>query len=167
MSEYCCPTPNNSVPSYPHPRICPQDGTLGCPVALITLKSLLKAAALMQLDPQQTYRFCPSSNCSVVYFSADGKTFTIADLKVPVFQKDPGAEVPVCYCFGWTRQRIQHELVSAGQTTAIESITAHIKAKRCGCEVNNPQGNCCLGNVRQTAKQAMETLRGDLHDPPV
>ncbi len=22
-----------------------------------------------------------------------------------------------------------------------------IKANRCGCEVNNPQGSCCLGNV--------------------
>lgn len=29
----------------------------------------------------------------------------------------------------------------------------HIKADRCGCEVNNPQGSCCLGNVSAFIKQ--------------
>ncbi len=30
-------------------------------------------------------------------------TFAAGDLKVPVFQKDSDMDVPVCYCFDWTR----------------------------------------------------------------
>lgn len=167
MSECCCPIPKNSGPDHPHPWSCPQDGTQGQPVALITLKSLLTGSALMQLDLQQTYRFCPSANCWVVYFSQAGQIFTTADLKVPVYQKAPGGEVPVCYCFDWTRQRIREEIQQQQTSRAISSIRAQIKAQRCGCEVNNPQGSCCLGNVRQAVEQVIETLQGDLYDHSV
>lgn len=46
------------------------------------------------------------------------------------------------------RRRIRSEISQSGTSSAISSIKTHIKAKRCGCEVNNPQGDCCLGNVR-------------------
>lgn len=160
MSESCCPTPNQSVTDHSRPSTCPQNGTQGPPVDLITLKSLLRGAALMQLEPQQTYRFCPDTECLVVYFSQAGQTFMTTDLKVPVFQKDSRAEVSVCYCFEWTRQRIGEEIERNGSSSAIASIKAQIKAKRCGCEVNNPQGHCCLGNVRQVVEQEMENLKG-------
>ncbi|MGQ9873055.1 putative iron-sulfur cluster-binding metallochaperone [Leptodesmis sp.] len=127
---------------------CPHDRSQGKPVKVLILKSLLVPQSLERLNPQVDYQFCSSANCPVVYFSAAGDVFTTDDLKVPVFQKDPGQEVPVCYCFGWTRQRIQQDLEQQGQTSAIAAITAHIKAGRCGCEVNNPQGSCCLKNVR-------------------
>lgn len=137
---------------------CPQNDNRGKPVQLITLKSLLKPSALERLEPASEYRFCETAECSVVYFSTIGDTFTIQDLKVPIFQKDNSADAPVCYCFGWSRQRLQNELALTGIGTAIESITAHIQAKRCGCEVNNPQGSCCLGNVRRAIKSAMSLV---------
>jgi hypothetical protein len=109
--------------------------------------------ALERLDSQNFYRFCSSASCPIVYFSAEVDTFATDDLKVPVFQKNPGQEVPVCYCFGWTRQRIQQNFEQQEQTSAIAAITAHIRAGRCGCEVNNPQGSCCLGNVRRIVQE--------------
>jgi hypothetical protein len=135
-------------------RLCPQDGTKEKPVQLITLKSLLLPVALEQLNPATAYGFCSSPNCSVVYFSEQGQTFTTADLKVSVFQKDMNEDVSACYCFGWSRQRIREEIQRLGESSAIASITAHVKAKRCGCEVNNPQGSCCLGNVRAVIEQS-------------
>jgi hypothetical protein len=147
MSQYCHSSQTTQE------RICPVDKTKGKPVKLITLKSLLRGAALEKLDPKSTYEFCPSSACSVVYFSNTGQIFTTADLKVPVFQKRFDVEVPVCYCFDWSRQRIREEIEQTGTSTAIASITTHIQAKRCGCEVNNPQGSCCLANVRETVQQ--------------
>lgn len=137
---------------------CPKDGTTGKPVKLITLKSLLIAAALERLDPQSTYMFCRSSDCSVVYFSEKAQIFTTGDLKVPVFQKDHQEQVSVCYCFDWSRQRLREEIEQTGISTAVTSITSHIKAKRCGCEVNNPQGTCCLANVRETVEQIKRSL---------
>jgi hypothetical protein len=139
-------------------RICPQDGTKGKPVQLITLKSLLVPVALEQLNPASAYGFCPSTNCPIVYFSEQGQTFTTADLKVPVFQKNVDENVFACYCFGWSRQRIREELNQSGKSNAVDMITTHIKAKRCGCEVNNPQGSCCLENVRSVVKQTVEEL---------
>jgi len=123
---------------------CPRNGAKGKPVLLITLKSLLVPDALAQLNAHQRYRFCASPDCPVVYFGEDAQTFETAQLKVPVFAKDPGPDVPVCYCFGWRRQPLQ----DPANRHAPDAIAAHIQAKRCGCEVNNPLGRCCLAEVR-------------------
>ncbi|MNP74322.1 BFD-like [2Fe-2S] binding domain protein [compost metagenome] len=66
-------------------------------------------------------------------------------LKVSVYQKDDSMAVPVCYCFGWTRERIVQAVKENQQP--IDRIREQVQANRCGCEVNNPQGSCCLGNV--------------------
>jgi hypothetical protein len=69
MSQCCCPglaDPELSTPT--HQSICPHDRSQGKPLKLLTLKSLLRGAALEQLDPQSTYKFCPSAECPVVYF---------------------------------------------------------------------------------------------------
>ncbi len=116
---------------------------------LVTLKALLTPAALATMDPKEVYRFCPDTTCSVVYFSPTS-TYGQADVKVPVFQKDERGTTPVCYCFGHTRADLE-QAHREGQADAIpSSIQAHIRAGRCGCELNNPQGSCCLGNVNRT-----------------
>lgn len=158
MPECCCPSSYNKENGSLWQRLCPQDGTKGKPVQLITLKSLLVPVALEQLNPATAYGFCPSPDCPVVYFSEQGQTFITADLKVSVFQKNVNRDVSVCYCFGWSRQRIREELNQSGESNAVDMITTHIKAKRCGCEVNNPQGSCCLENVRSVVKQIVEEL---------
>ncbi|WP_448600237.1 putative iron-sulfur cluster-binding metallochaperone [Thermoleptolyngbya sp.] len=158
MTEFCCPSSSDQESGSHWQRLCPKDGTKGKPVQLITLKSLLVPVALEQLNPASAYGFCPSPNCLVVYFSEQGQTFTTTDLKVPVFQKDMNEDVPVCYCFGWSCKRIREELNQSGENNAVDIITTHIKAKRCGCEVNNPQGSCCLENVRSVVKQTVEQL---------
>lgn len=116
-------------------------------------KSLLQPIALEQLDPQPPYFFCAHAECSIVYFSEAGQEFTTADVKVSVFQKDQKDTVPVCYCFGWSRQRINEEIQQRGESSAIVAIMDDIKTKRCGCEVNNPQRFCCLENVRFVVKE--------------
>lgn len=156
MNKCCSPSLLKEETTSRWQRICPKDGTKGKPVELITLKSLLIPAALEQLDAMSAYGFCQSPDCLVVYFSEQGNTFSINDLKVPIFQKDSSETAPVCYCFGWSRQRISEEIRQLGESSAISSITAHIKMKRCGCEVNNPQGSCCLGNVRTAIEQSTE-----------
>ncbi len=142
--------------------VCPQSGQKGKPVQLITLKSLLIPHALEQLSVGNHFAFCPDPVCPIVYFSEEGQSFDVTDLKAPVFQKETHESVPVCYCFGWSRQRIQEEL-QGSQTgeRILNEITAHIRAKRCGCEVNNPQGSCCLGNVRQVISKIIQDKTQD------
>lgn len=68
-------------------------------------------------------------------------------MNVAVFQKERPGERTVCYCFDVTESDLRRELVEGGRPTASERITDLIKADRCACEVRNPQGSCCLGNV--------------------
>jgi hypothetical protein len=100
----------------------------------------------------KAYGFCPTSDCPVVYFSLDGsQQFTIDQLREPVFQKtstDPTALV--CYCFQYTRGAVQEASTSA-HAQIVADITAGVQAGQCACDIRNPQGSCCLGNIRRLA----------------
>jgi hypothetical protein len=53
----------------------------------------------------------------------------------------------LCYCFGESEASIRDEIAETGRSTAVERIRAHIAAGRCACELRNPRGACCLGDV--------------------
>ena len=129
---------------------CPQCGEMGRVVSGATLKCLLRVplTAYRQVD----YWFCRTPDCLIVYFSGDGRQlFLEADLRERVYQKHAEqANTPICYCFGFSVRDVQ-EPKRARQTLAV--IEAGIKAGQCGCEWRNPQGDCCLGNVRAAAKR--------------
>ena len=86
-----------------------------------------------------------------MYFG-DGEVFGREDLTVPVFQKEPSGARTVCYCFAITEREIQQELAANGRSTASDRVTELVKADRCACEVKNPQGSCCLGNLAAVAR---------------
>ena len=100
------------------------------------------------IPKQEMFCFCRTPTCEAVYFLPDRVLFQKQDLSVPVGLKEFGnADAPVCYCFGWTPQKILAEIEATGTSSAIEQIKAQVKAGNCYCEVTNPQGACCLGNV--------------------
>ncbi|MEC0246335.1 (2Fe-2S)-binding protein [Paenibacillus chitinolyticus] len=140
----CCASSNNRETAKT--GRCPSCGEKGKGLSIITLKSLLIASSLETIEPDNTYFFCPNSSCNTVYFSGTHlQTFEEDALKVPVFQKNSSMHVPVCYCFNWTRDRLFQAY--SDNLQPIEHIKEHVQSNRCGCEVNNPQGACCLGNV--------------------
>jgi len=126
---------------------------VGRSVERITLKALLRSEALMRLS-DAPYRFCPTATCGVAYFAPES-VFRREDLAVPVFQKEAEGGRTVCYCFGVTECDLRREIAERGTSTAAERITALVKADRCSCEVRNPQGTCCLGNVTAAVKAAL------------
>jgi hypothetical protein len=139
--DSCCQT---STEKRITPLQCPACYQKGKSVQLITLKSLLQPKALETIHPGSSYAFCSNSSCEIVYF-CDIQTFRKDMLKISVFQKNDALDVPVCYCFGWTRERLIHAVQENKHPT--DHIREQVQANRCGCEVNNPQGACCLGNV--------------------
>jgi hypothetical protein len=138
--EGCCAT----TTSAPDTR-CPGCDGEGRPLDRITLKALVRPEALARMSPG-AYRFCGTPGCSIVYFRPDS-AFERSDLTVPVFQKEPPGARTVCYCFAITEADIARELADRGRSSAAERITQFVKDERCACEVRNPQGACCLGNV--------------------
>jgi hypothetical protein len=132
-------------------------------VETITVKALLRPEALRRLNPSY-YRFCSTPSCPVVYFGSR-ETFDRADVAVPVFQKEPAGSRTVCYCFAVTEADLRLEIVETGRSTAAEQITAHVKAGRCACEIKNPQGSCCLGNVASAVRQATSDVAAEPDRP--
>lgn len=156
MSD-CCGVVNENQQVKTEVSVCPHCGGNGKTMKIITLKSLLVPEALVKLEPNTTYKMCGNQECTVVYFNELGNAFSINDLKVTVFEKSKGEDSPVCYCFGWTKSKLKTEVEQTGTSTAIRSISEHIKAGRCGCDVNNPEGSCCLGNVKKVLDSLTNT----------
>ncbi|MGE8078264.1 putative iron-sulfur cluster-binding metallochaperone [Peribacillus loiseleuriae] len=136
-------------------EFCPTCIAKGKKIKIITLKSMLKPAALDTLNAELTHYFCSSKDCHVVYFDTDTKTYLTSDIKVAVHQKDQSLVVPVCYCFDWTKEKIKQYVERGLTPNPVEHIRENIKENRCGCEVNNPQGSCCLGNVTKFMNQLL------------
>ena len=132
---------------------CPECGERARSVDRITLKALLRPDALMRITVS-AYLFCPTATCNVVYF-APSSIFRRRDVVVPVFQKEPAGERTVCYCFAITESDLRREIDQAETPPAAERISALVKADRCACEVKNPQGTCCLGNVTTLVKSLL------------
>jgi len=124
---------------------CPQCGKDGASVDRITLKALLTPDGLRRGIPAHP-RFCANADCPIVYFDASGEfTFTEAELTVRVFAKheeDPGTLV--CYCFG-VAVATMRDPSKACQSR--ESVAHEVQVGHCACEVKNPKGGCCLGDL--------------------
>lgn len=129
------------------PTACPSCGQGAKPVDTLTVKALL-AVPLTQLRSTD-YRFCRTLTCPVVYFSVDGdEQFVAEQVREAVYQKSPdNDDVFVCYCFRHTVGSIRRELPGADTTGVVEAISTGISLGQCACDIRNPQGSCCLGNV--------------------
>ncbi|MGH9201386.1 MAG: hypothetical protein ACRD2A_09130 [Vicinamibacterales bacterium] len=88
-----------------------------------------------------------------MYFSGTGSHFGTADLRVPVWQKLPSGSGLVCYCFGESEASLGAEIELTGRSLAVQRIREHITAGRCACDVRNPRGTCCLGDVMAAVKR--------------
>lgn len=127
--------------------VCPECGKAGKAVQRQTVQALLRVSLAEVGDG--AYGFCRTAGCQVVYFQAGGGQVFIQDqVRERVFQKEMEREdTPVCYCF----QHTVGEVRMRGEAI-VEEINAGIRAGKCACELRNPQGSCCLGNVRGLVK---------------
>jgi len=152
--EVCCEL---HPPTTCGPARCPMCGELGKSIKRLTLGALLKPEHRAQIPVYDEFCFCRTPTCDVVYFLSDKILFRKNDLSVRVGLKEPrDFTVPVCYCFGWTPEKIWAEIKNTGNSTVIDQIKIQVKSGNCYCEVTNPQGSCCLGNVSQAVKEALD-----------
>lgn len=161
MSSHGSSNGNRSVPA----ALCPECGRKGGPVAPITLEALLRPDALARLE-NSAYCFCAAPGCPVVYFShGAASVYYREELKVRVGVKEAEDPIPICYCFGHTRAGAWEEIRRTAKSTLVASITAHVHAGRCACEMNNPSGRCCLGEVNRVVKEGLARYEVRLEEP--
>ena len=128
---------------------CPTNRQIGRELDSITLKALL-AVPLTAVSSQVPYRFCSDRACPTVYYRTDGQqVFGETDLRERVYQKHPDEPATVvCYCFDITVGEIRDVVERSAQSALVARITGGIRAGQCACDIRNPQGTCCLNNVR-------------------
>jgi hypothetical protein len=144
---------------------CPACGAMGKGVSSFTVSLFLKDPTLYLREkslPPGRYYICETRSCPTVYFTNSGVQFNKTDIRVKVWQKEDDPMVPACYCFGNSVATIQNEIIQTGNTDVISRIGAEVRAGNCRCEVTNPQGSCCLGNVAKAVKIAKENLTHQL-----
>ncbi len=126
---------------------------------MLTVKNLVRdhtrAPALI------SYSFCRTVDCEVVYFS-DQIVFTKRYLKVRVGIKETKDPIPLCYCFDYSRGDIRRDIEATGKTSVLEEIKAEVQGGFCACEVKNPSGTCCLGDITRAIQEAKKIAAGTL-----
>lgn len=131
---------------------CGECGVEGRPVERQTVVHHVKHEQLDHVN-DEAYRFCPNPNCGIVYYGDGGTSFTVRDLRELVTVKTTGDARPICYCFGFTEGDAREEIEITGRSMIPEQIGRLIKAGMCACEIRNPSGTCCLGEVNRTLRR--------------
>lgn len=127
---------------------CPSCDTVGNDVGRQTLLHMLRPDRLGRLG-DRIFRFCGSPACETVYYAEDGsESFDVRDVRVRVGQKRPGdPSAEVCYCFGYIEGMIEAGVAGEDGRAIAGRIRELTKAGLCACEVRNPSGRCCLGQI--------------------
>lgn len=149
----CCIVPGSAdLAKSKASTICGMCGGNGKRVERITVEHIVKTEHQHKITDTQYY-FCETPSCEVVYFSnGAGQYFAISEVRVRVGLKETEDPVQICYCFDFTEQMVRDELITKGHTVIPDFITTEIQAGTCACEVKNPSGRCCLGEVNEVVK---------------
>lgn len=125
-----------------------------------TVRALVREPLRSQVR-EGDYVLCLNPGCAQVYTGLDGVgSFAKSDLAVRVGYKEQEGPHLVCYCFDHSVEEIEDQLRGTGKSAVPESIKAEVKAGRCACEIKNPQGTCCLGNVNRAVREAQDRIAG-------
>ncbi len=135
---------------------CPVCGTKGRPVSTRTVKSLVRDHTRVSAD--RAYWLCRAPGCDVVYFS-DSVSFYKSDIKVRVGFKEQQDPIPLCYCFDYTRADLSSDVALRGETDIPDRVKAEVERGFCACDVKNPSGACCLGDLTRAIPSAVTQNR--------
>lgn len=147
MSETCC-------------AVGPRHAAPACPVCKRPTKPVERSTILHHLQPvlapdlpDLAFGFCETPTCDVVYAATGAPPIHKADLVTRVGLKETDDPILVCYCWTFTEAHVIDDLLANGRSTVREFIQGRVAAGECSCEVNNPSGRCCLGNVGKAIKK--------------
>ncbi len=146
----CCSVPNSD--NFKNKHACPTCGEEGKGIPLITLRSLIRRDH--PLYPSLKAGFlCPNENDNTVYFfDGHDDRITTKDLVTPYHLKDQDRYNNVCYCFQHSQKEIIDDYLNHGFSTIEKDVHKKVNDGVCTCEVSNPKGKCCLGEIRHVIK---------------
>ncbi len=136
--------------------VCPVNRQKGQSVDSETLRHLIRSSKRGEVK-DAGYCFCKAPDCDTVYYHPEsGQCFEKGDLIVRVGLKETEDPVWVCYCFGISKKMIVDEITRTGKSASGGRIRRDVAAGNCACEIKNPSGRCCLGEVLAVEKEAQK-----------
>lgn len=98
---------------------------------------------------------CAEPRCPVGYHGDDGAIVPVVDLVVRPGYKDASDPLALlCYCFLHTRGDVQREAEGNGVDDILSAVRAAVAIGNCACEVRNPRGVCCIGDIKRAVRNA-------------
>ncbi len=92
------------------------------------------------------YSFCPNSECDVVYFH-NKETFTTNMINKEIgLKKNSSPKGIICYCYNYPLSELYDEAIIAKIKIRIENYGSR-------CDIRNPNGRCCLKEIRCMQKK--------------
>lgn len=141
-TESCCGLSAGGL--QPEFKDCPVCGRQGQSVPLTAVENLLKEEFRTQQKKDGEYRLCTNPECPAVYYNPEqGQVFDKNALRVRVWLKDPGDDVPLCYCRKITRGQVKAARQNGARTYSDVVKAAGVEHERCNCQYENPAGKCC------------------------
>lgn len=125
-------------------RHCPFCGSLGQPVAKVTLDAWLKPEFRGQIG--ESAMFCAQPPCDVAYFDSFERVVTIDKLVRPAYPKS--AEAPICGCFGLTCADIEAD-VAEGGVARTRAAVERAKSPAARCSTMSASGQSCIAEVQR------------------
>src|SRR4029453_9734095 len=122
---------------------CPRCGSPGAVVYQETLRAHLTPDALTHLTDSAF--FCGQPRCSVVYFDLFDRVVEEANVKTPVYPKNPAA--PLCCCFGLTCDDVEEDIREGG-VTRTRACIEKAKSQEARCSLASPSGQSCIAEVQ-------------------
>ena len=106
----------------------------------------------------EPYFFDRNPSCDVVYFSNEAQSYFHKDeLSVRVGLKQTESPIALCYCFGHTVESARKSWPKVARPRPRRS-PQRFRQGTVSCEVKNPSGKCCLGEVYEAIQQIQKEL---------
>lgn len=105
---------------------------------------------------------CTHPQDSVVYYFADCATIHKSDVVDRIGIKESEEPIFVCYCFRHSKSEIEQDFLLHGESTIEADVRRKVAEESCWCEVANPAGRCCLGEIRTVVKASRQKAEVEL-----
>ena len=152
MSDLCCVLPD-AADTERGIDICPNCGRRGKPVGSETIHALVRPGREPSGGFPDGFTCLNPRDATLYFFAGEPEPITKEDVGVRVGFKEEESPHLVCYCFEHTQEAIQEEYQRLGESLIEADIREKVVGGLCSCEVKNPTGRCCLGEVRAAYKE--------------
>lgn len=129
---------------------CPKCGKAGKSVKAVTINAqLLKEKRENMKSDMESFHFCTSPECGVVYYNKNGnECFYEGDIKAKVTIKNDDPTTPLCYCHKYKKGDALEDIKQLDPKAVVKKIKGIISRDKSFCQKANPKGSCCTSDIK-------------------